>query len=151
MANISGWMIYPVDDVTEFYCIGFLRYKLLRLYLKKTKKKNKFSSPRIQNQGRRYRILAACTTQSEPVQNSNALHGGGGGGGGEGTKRYRTITIPPITWKTRIRGRRSDSGTITRGWNEEDERMQIESKPPPPMEDRTPFRGGPKRRNETKK
>ena len=20
MANISGWMIYPVDDVTGFYC-----------------------------------------------------------------------------------------------------------------------------------
>ena len=21
MANVSGWMIYPVDDITEFYCI----------------------------------------------------------------------------------------------------------------------------------
>ena len=21
MANISGWMIYPVEDITEFYCI----------------------------------------------------------------------------------------------------------------------------------
>ena len=21
MANISGWMIYPVDDITEVYCI----------------------------------------------------------------------------------------------------------------------------------
>ena len=20
MANIRGWMIYPVDDITEFYC-----------------------------------------------------------------------------------------------------------------------------------
>ena len=23
MANISGWMIYPVDDTTEFYCSFF--------------------------------------------------------------------------------------------------------------------------------
>ena len=25
MANISGWMIYPVDDITEFYCISLSR------------------------------------------------------------------------------------------------------------------------------
>ena len=25
MANISGWMIYPVDDVTEFYSSSILR------------------------------------------------------------------------------------------------------------------------------
>ena len=24
MANISGWMIHPVDDITEFYCILFI-------------------------------------------------------------------------------------------------------------------------------
>ena len=23
MANINGWIIYPVDDITEFYCIFF--------------------------------------------------------------------------------------------------------------------------------
>ena len=25
MINISGWMIYPVDDITEFYCISLSR------------------------------------------------------------------------------------------------------------------------------
>ena len=32
MANISGWMIYPVDDITEFYCIWInsLRLGLMR-------------------------------------------------------------------------------------------------------------------------
>ena len=32
MANISGWMIYPVDDVTEFYCRNMLFNRLVSIF-----------------------------------------------------------------------------------------------------------------------
>ncbi len=31
MANISGWMIYPVNDITEFYCIDRNYYRAFKI------------------------------------------------------------------------------------------------------------------------